>query len=81
MFFWGLQTGAELDLLVHRDGRLTGYEIKRSSAPKTTRSIRSALALLNLTEIVVVHAGERAYALADRVRAIPAEQMFAGLAR
>lgn len=81
MFFWGLHTGAELDLLVHRDGRLTGYEIKRSSVPKMTRSIHSALALLNPAEIVVIHAGERAYELADRVRAIPAEQMFASLAR
>ena len=81
MFFWGLHTGAELDLLVHRDGQLTGYEIKRNSAPKMTRSIHSALALLNPTEIVVVHAGERAYELADRVRAIPAAQMFATLAR
>ena len=81
MFFWGLHTGAELDVLVHRDARLTGYEIKRSSAPKLTRSIRSALNLLDLTEIVVVHAGERAYELADRVRAVPADRMFAELAR
>ena len=81
MFFWGLHTGAELDLLVHRDGRLTGYEIKRSSAPKMSRSIRSALELLDPTEIVVLHAGERAYELSDRVRALPAEQALAELAR
>ena len=81
MFFWGLHTGGELDLIVHRAGRLTGYEIKRSSAPKMTRSIRSAIELLNPTEIVVVHAGERSYELADRVRAAPAAQVFAELAR
>ena len=81
LFFWGLHTGAEIDLVVHRDGQLAGYEIKRSSAPKMTRSIRSALELLNPTEVVVVHAGERAYDLADRVRAVPAEEMFASLVR
>lgn len=79
LFFWGLHTGAELDLVVHRDGRLTGYEIKRSSAPKMTRSIHSALDLLDPTEVVVVHAGERAYPLADRVRAVPAPRLFAEL--
>ena len=81
LFFWGLHTGAGLDLLVHQDGRLTGYEIKRSSAPKLTRSIRSALMHLDPTEIVVIHAGERAYELADRVRAVPVKQVFADLAR
>lgn len=29
-------------------------------------------------EIVVVHAGERAYELADRVRAVPAKALFPG---
>ena len=46
-----------------------------------TGSIRSAVALLHPTEIVILHVGECAYELADRVRAIPAEQIFASLTR
>ncbi len=80
MFFWGLHTGPELDLVVHRDGRLTGYEIKRTSAPKLTRSLRSAMEALGPEEILVVHAGERTYPLADRIRAIPAARLFAEIA-
>lgn len=80
MFFWGLHTGPELDLVVHRDGRLTGYEIKRTSAPRLTRSMRSAMEAISPDEIVVVHAGERAYPLADRIRAVPAADLFADLA-
>ncbi len=72
MYFWRLQTGAELDLLTHRDGKLTGYEIKRTSTPKMTPSLRSALEVLDLDEVVVLHAGEREFALGERVRAVPA---------
>ena len=64
---------------IHHGGQRTDHETKPGSAPKMTRSIRSAHALLNPTEIAVVHAG--ACKLADRVRAIPAEQVFATVAR
>ena len=80
MYFWGLHTGAELDLVVHRDGALTGYEIKRTSTPRMTRSIRSGLELLDLREVVVVHAGERSGELGDRVRAVAADRLLADLA-
>ena len=52
-------------------GRLRlGFEIKRTSSPKLTPSIRSALSDLRLERLDVIHAGEETFPLADRVRAV-----------
>ena len=70
--FWATHTGAELDLLIRRGHRRVGIEIKRTTAPKVTPSIRSALADLDLSEVIVVHAGKESYRLAAKVRAVAA---------
>ena len=69
-FFWATHAGAELDLLVVRGNRRLGIEIKRTSAPSMSRSMRSALSDLGLERLDVVHAGEHTYPLAERVRAV-----------
>ena len=69
-FFWATHAGAELDLLVVRGNRRLGLEIKRTSAPSMSRSMRSALSDLGLERLDVVHAGEHTYPLAERVRAV-----------
>jgi len=69
-FFWATHAGAELDLLVIRGRLRLGFEIKRTTSPKTTRSMHSALADLKLDQLSVVHAGEHSFALADRIRAV-----------
>jgi uncharacterized protein len=66
--FWATHGGAELDLLV--DGRL-GFEFKRTESPKMTRSMHSALDALDLERLVVIHGGEHAFALHERVDAVP----------
>ena len=55
--FWAAQTGAELDLLITRRRKRIGIEIKRTTAPKVTPSIHSALRDLGLAEVIVVQAG------------------------
>ena len=69
-FFWRTQDGAELDLLVQRGGCRLGFEFKLTAAPRTTRSMHVALADLGLQELVVVHAGEGCFPLAERIRAV-----------
>ncbi|MEW6687785.1 MAG: ATP-binding protein [Pseudomonadota bacterium] len=69
-YFWRTHTGAELDLLVVRGGRRLGFEIKRTTAPGVTPSMRSALADLKLDALAVVHAGGESFPLAPRVRAV-----------
>ncbi len=70
-FFWATHSGAELDLLVIRGRLRLGFEVKRSTAPRLTPSMRSALETLHLDRLTVVHAGEHAFPLADRVEALP----------
>ena len=69
--FWGLHTGAELDLLVVRGQRRLGFEIKLTDTPRITPSVRSALEHLDLERIYLVHAGAHHFPLAERVDALP----------
>ena len=70
-YFWATHAGAEIDL-VRIDGReRVGYEIKRTSTPSMTPSIRAALADLSLDRVVVIYPGAHRMKLAARVDAIP----------
>jgi predicted AAA+ superfamily ATPase len=75
-WFWSTHNGAELDLMVELNGQRVGVEIKRTDRPAITPSIRSALADLELTRLVVVHAGEQRFALDDKVEAIGARELL-----
>ncbi len=70
-FFWATHNGAELDLLIDKGGKRVGYEFKRTSAPRTTKSMHTALESLELEKLVVVYPGEKEFPLADRVVATP----------
>ena len=70
-YFWATHGGAELDLLVMRGGRRYGFECKLSDAPGTTRSMRVALADLELEHLWVVYPGHEAYPLDDRISVLP----------
>ena len=74
-FFWSVHSGAELDLLVTRGRRRIGIEIKRTTAPKVARSMRTAAEDLKLAEVVVIHAGAESYRLARNVRAVAARRL------
>jgi uncharacterized protein len=70
-YFWATHSGAELDLLMFKDGRRVGVEFKRADAPTLTPSMRVALADLTLDALYVVYPGTRRYQLAERVEAVP----------
>ena len=69
-FFWATHTGAELDLLVVRGIRRWGFEVKRTSAPTVTPSMRTALADLKLQRLFVIHAGRHSFDMAKKIRAV-----------
>ena len=77
--FWAAHSGAELDLFIVRGRRRIGIEIKRTTTPRVTRSMRSALDDLDLSEAIVVHAGGDSYRLAARIRAVAANRLDADL--
>ncbi|MBL8338512.1 MAG: DUF4143 domain-containing protein, partial [Rhodoferax sp.] len=75
-YFWATHQGAELDLLLFKDGRRIGVEFKRSDAPKLTPSMRIALADLRLDALYVVYPGLHRYALAPQVEAVPLQALL-----
>ena len=78
-YFWATHTGAELDLLLLKDGRRLGVEVKRADAPRLTPSMRTALEDLRLEQLVVLYPGETSYALAERVTVRPLAAVVAGV--
>lgn len=69
-YFWRAHTGAELDLLIVRARDRRAFEIKRTTAPRTTRSMHTAIEDLQLDRLDVIHAGRDTYPLRDRIRAV-----------
>lgn len=79
-FFWRTYQGAELDLLVVRGRKRIGFEFKHASAPVLTPSMRLSVNDLKLDALYVIQAGAHAYAMAERIRAVPAAQLIEMLA-
>ena len=77
-YFWATHQGAELDLLMIKDGRMLGLECKRVDAPRLTASMRIALEDLKLDRLAVVYPGALRYSLADRVEAVPLTALTQG---
>ncbi|MCB9779655.1 MAG: ATP-binding protein [Alphaproteobacteria bacterium] len=70
-YFWGTHAGAELDLLVVQGLERQGYEFKRTSTPKRTRSMLSAMESLALDRLRVIHPGRDRYPLGQGIEAVP----------
>jgi len=70
-YFWATHAGAELDLLIVRDGKRWGFEFKVSEAPSVTKSMHIALKDLKLRRLHVVYPGTHRFPMADRIEAIP----------
>jgi predicted AAA+ superfamily ATPase len=69
-FFWATHGGAELDLLVVRGQRRMGFEIKRTTSPQITPSMRYAMSDLHLKSLDVIHAGETTFPMDKKIRAV-----------
>jgi uncharacterized protein len=70
-FFWATHSGAELDLLMLKGSQRVGVEFKRADAPGLTASMKTAMQDLQLDKLYVVYPGNRRYALAEHVEAVP----------
>jgi predicted AAA+ superfamily ATPase len=74
-YYWATHNGAELDLLLLKDGHRIGIECKRVDGPRLTASMRTALADLQLERIFVIYPGPLSYPLDDRVQAMPLSEL------
>lgn len=69
-YFWGVHNQAELDLLIMKDGKRIGYEVKYSSRPALTRSMLVAWKDLRLDALRVVFPGAKRFRLSAEVEAV-----------
>lgn len=74
-YFWGTHNGAELDGLFLKDSRRIGVECKRVDSPRLTPSMRTALDDLQLSRLIVLYPGDRAYPLGDRIQVVPLQHL------
>jgi predicted AAA+ superfamily ATPase len=70
-YYWATYNGAELDLLLFKNGCRIGVECKRADAPALTPSMRTALADLKLDHLYVLYPGDKTYALGRKVEVMP----------
>jgi hypothetical protein len=70
-YFWATHQGAELDLLLLKNGKKIGVEVKHADAPRLTTSMRVVLEDLELDRLVVLYPGDVAYSLSERVDVVP----------
>lgn len=76
-YFWATHGGAELDLLLFKDGRRIGIEFKRADAPRLTASMRTALTDLKLDQLHIYYPGTRSYPLAENISVVPLRSLAA----
>lgn len=76
LWFWSRHQGAEIDVLAQIGGAFVGFEVKRTSQPKITPSIRSSIDTLGLDHVFVVHGGDHTFALADKVTALTVHDLL-----
>jgi len=78
-YFWGTHAGPEIDLVLSLGGRLHGFEIKRTVAPRVTESMLNAKAALLLDTLTIVHGGRDSFTVGKQVRAVAAERILEDL--
>ncbi len=69
-YFWATHAGAELDLLLFKNNRRTGVEVKFSDAPRITKSMHSAIESLNLDELYIVYPGRHSYKIGEKMTVV-----------
>lgn len=70
-YFWATYNGAELDLLLLKNGRRYGVEFKHADAPTLSRSMQIAMSDLHLDRLTVFYPGDSTYSIGERVQVRP----------
>jgi len=69
-YYWGINSQAELDLLVFKNGQKHAFEFKYSDSPKATKSMYTALDSLGLEKINVIVPGNVKFKLDNNIDVI-----------
>lgn len=70
MLFWSSHNGAEIDLLIFKNGKRLGFEIKYTNTPSITKSMQISLEDLKLDQINIIFPGDISFKLSEKIQAI-----------
>ncbi len=76
IYFWATHGGAELDLLVSISGKRYGFEVKYSDSVGTSRSMRTAIADLNLEHLWIIHPGSESHRLDHTISTLSVTRIY-----
>jgi len=76
VYFWATHNQAELDLLIVKDGKRLGYEVKYTDSPKVTPSMKIAISDLKLDSLRVVYPGKLRFPMAPTMEAVGLQTLF-----
>lgn len=74
-YFWKTQSGAELDLMIIKNGKRLGFEIKYTDSPKATRSMHIACQDLKLDHLYVLFPGNKEFPISENMSAYGLEKL------
>lgn len=75
VYFWGVHSGGELDMLILQGKKKIGIEIKFSEAPLLTPSMKLAYQTLNLSHVWILYPGQHTYSIDKKITAFPLKQI------
>lgn len=70
LYFWKTHGGAELDLLIIKDGKKVGIEIKYTDVPRKTKAMHIAIQDLKLDRLFIIYPGKQSFQLDSRIEAL-----------
>jgi predicted AAA+ superfamily ATPase len=77
-YFWAINAGAELDLLIVKNGKRFGFEIKYVDVPTITKSMHAAQELLKLDYLGIIFPGKEIFPLSHGIYAYGLETLISG---
>lgn len=74
-YFWATQGGAELDLLIFKNSKRLGFEIKFTDFPKITKSMRIAIEDLGLDKLTIIIPSKEKFKLEENIEVCGIENL------
>jgi uncharacterized protein len=75
VYFWGVHSQGELDLLLVKDGKRRGFQVKYTDRPGVTASQKLALDCLGLDRLDIICPGAGSYPLAEKIHVTGLERV------
>jgi predicted AAA+ superfamily ATPase len=75
-YFWGIHGQAELDLLIVKEGKRHGFEIKFTDRPSITKSMKKAQEILQLDTLQIICPGNSQFPLSEDIEVLGLDAIY-----